>query len=253
VKVGDSGAPPSSLKVDVDVVPPSSSIADPSQPPAVESGTSYEEEEFYDGFPLSEAPTLARKPPEPARRIVLKGASSDPFIVASTPPKARHRAAWFAAAAIVIAGTITAARLVRTENRVPTGPVSSSSRDTLATGSAAALAAARTEDAGLENANDTEDEGAVTGSQLEAKLAEEIARVAAAAEDAAAAKPLPEVAKAGTSKAAPPPARAVPPRPAARVPAKPTRKPNADVQTPPPAPSGYVAPKKSSVEREYGI
>jgi hypothetical protein len=131
--------------------------------------------------------------------------------------------------------------------------VSSSSRDTLATGSAAALAAARTEDAGLENANDTEDEGAVTGSQLEAKLAEEIARVAAAAEDAAAAKPLPEVAKAGTSKAAPPPARAVPPRPAARVPAKPTRKPNADVQTPPPAPSGYVAPKKSSVEREYGI
>lgn len=264
-------APPSSLKVDVDVEPASARAPEGAPGSLAASDASVpdgDEEEFYEGFPLSEAPTVARRPPEPARRVVLKGTSSDPFIQPSAPPPVRHRAAWVTAAAIVIAGTITAARLVSNENRVPASAAGSPSRDLVNGGLAASLATARLVDAGLGTPAevDPDDDAPVSGSQLEAKLAEEIARVAAAAADAAAQAP-----EGRTEQSKPKPVRA--PARAPR-PTKPGATPNVGAPAPTtPAPPDGAAKKpadgaakkpadgaakkpadgKPSIEREYGI
>ena len=122
-------SPPSSLKIDVDVVPLSEgSLAQPgdSLPTLPGQGTacsaSVEADNDYDSFgafPLSEAPTVARKPIEAPFEEAHKGTtgSGDPLTVSSVPRKPRHRAVWFTAAGIVVAGALAAARLLSTHAR----------------------------------------------------------------------------------------------------------------------------------------
>ncbi len=256
-----SGAsrPPSGPAVDVDVVSAATTSSKGSAivaPP--KQGSVDEEEEFYDGFPLSEAPTVARKPPEPARRVVLKGSSSDPPSALSGAPKARHRAAWFTATAIVIAGTIAAARLVRTDARVAGSGAPSVARDVPSVGSSNLQGAGPSGDAGPGgHADEVDDDVPGTGgSQLEAALAEEIARVSAAAKDAATDLPLRDVAP--KPRAKPAPIRSTPRSP--RAPAKPATNPSAQSPSrgsPPaagaPTPSEPKPTSPTPVEREYGI
>ena len=118
---------PSSLKVDVDVVPlAEDSHAQPgdSSPALLHretaSSASVEVDDYdsFGAFPLSEAPTVARKPIEVNLEDVHNGTDSgDPQTVSSVPRKPNHRAVWVTAAGIVIAGSLAAARLLSTHAR----------------------------------------------------------------------------------------------------------------------------------------
>lgn len=113
--------PPSSLKVDVDVAPFSedSHTGDSSSAlprPETAPSASVEESDDYDSlaaFPLSEAPTVARKPVEiPLEEVHTGTVAAEQPTESSVPPKPSHRAVWLTAAGIVVAGALAAARLL---------------------------------------------------------------------------------------------------------------------------------------------
>jgi hypothetical protein len=258
VKTSDSQAPPSSLKVDVDVVPPSADavLKDASTP--TKASDISEDDELVNGFPLSEAPTVARKPPpEPTRRVVLKESSSDePLSMPSLPPKGRQRVVWLAAAAIVIAGTIGAARLVRTDKRPRAAGFTSALHSTASRGSVTRLDATTLADAGHQSvaAADDEEQSALSAEQLEQKLAEDLARATGAVDSQFAGKAPGDLAKRTSQKAT----SKLAVTHTARLPAKPADKAATQV----PAKSGDNAPPKptenkskpaNSIGSEYGI
>jgi len=160
--------PPSSLKVDVDVVPlsagshpqpgdssPDSAGHEQACAAPVEVDNDYDS---FGAFPLSEAPTVARKPIEvPLEEVYKETASGDPLTVSSVPQKTSYRAVWITAAGIVIAGVLGAARLLSTHARPAAGTdsVPSHATEVLPVASRIQLAAEQTRDAGLVPEADT--------------------------------------------------------------------------------------------------
>jgi hypothetical protein len=161
-----------------------------------------------------------------------------------------------AAAAIVIAGTIGAARLVRTDKRPRAAGFTSALHSTASRGSVTRLDATTLADAGHQSvaAADDEEQSALSAEQLEQKLAEDLARATGAVDSQFAGKAPGDLAKRTSQKAT----SKLAVTHTARLPAKPADKAATQV----PAKSGDNAPPKptenkskpaNSIGSEYGI
>ena len=140
VKTSTDSSPPSSLKIDVDVDIPSADFSPSStqtKPASANSERAKQtriavssnsqsaaalEEEMFEGFPSSEAPTMAR-PTAAAKSAapVLSEAKAiePPNLAQAQPRRSRHGAAWATAAAIVVLGLAAAVYVLRFNKKLP--------------------------------------------------------------------------------------------------------------------------------------
>jgi serine/threonine protein kinase len=145
VKTSSDSSPPSSLKIDVDIDIPSADFSPSSKQakPASANGERAKqtrndsnsqsaaalEEEIFEGFPLSEAPTMARKTAaaKSAAPVVREVKSIEPPNLAQAEPRrSRHGAAWATAAAIVVLGSAAAVYVLRFNKKLPRPTASAS-------------------------------------------------------------------------------------------------------------------------------